>query len=131
MSFQRLLEFFYVDAVLLYDHADQLGIIRAEGIERTDETRVFTYDGIPLVAENLCRQIDALLSAGRHDQLVVRRADRELIAQTRLELLAQGTISLRHAVLQRAGRVGEQNLLGNGANFFNRKRRRRRVAGSK
>ena len=98
------LQLFHVHAVRLHRHAAQAGVVGAETVERADEARRLTDDDVALVAHRLREQIHDLLRAGRHEHRVKAAAHVVLFLHVGRDCLAQGGVSLRHAVLQRIDR---------------------------
>ena len=118
----------HAHAVRLDGHADQLGVVAAEGVERADKGRRLHKHYLALVDERLGAEIHDLLRAGG-DQNVVRVAAGVVLALHVVEhVLTQRRVALRDAVLQNGDGILAQHACRDLLDRLGRKRVGRRVA---
>ncbi|MPN15790.1 hypothetical protein SDC9_163126 [bioreactor metagenome] len=98
--FKRFVQFLRIDAVISRIKPDKLCSVCAKRVESSDEARIFAYNDIVFITENLAREIKPLLSAGGNYCRIKFPADRKFIAKTRRDLFSETRISLRDTILK-------------------------------
>ena len=128
---RRLQLFFklgHAHAVGLNGHADELGVVAAEGVQRTDKGRRFNQHYLALVYKRLGAQIHDLLCAGGDQNIVVVAAGVVLALHVVEHVLPQRRVALGHAVLQNGNGILFEHLRGNLLNRLCRERVGRGIA---
>ena len=103
-----MLKLLHVDTVSLKLHTHDVYTVGTEGVERADKAWVLTYHGVSLVTKDLCRKLNALLTARYDKNGIVLGANAEFLLLTLCYCFTQRGITLGDAVLKSGGRaVGE------------------------
>ena len=125
---ELLLQLGHAHAVGLDGHADELGVVAAEGVQRADKGRCLADHDLAFVDERLGAEIHDLLRARGDEDVVAVVAGVVIFLHVLLEVVAQGGVALCHAVLEHGDGILAEDTLGNLGDRLNGERVGRRVA---
>ena len=112
-------------ALVIGLHGEGLALIGAEGRQRGQVGGIFTQHRVPRLQKDLSRQIQPLLRAADHQNVICRAGD-PLRPVSPGQLLPQGGQPQRSTVLQGGGAPGGEHLVSSPPEVFHRECLRRR-----